>query len=362
MRLPTYRLAGLLLALCFSASAWAQSQLPAASQPQVTTQAPSSKPTNHSKPANAQHISAETRACMQLMLEHASASTTLGELRHSCQLQQLSMQERSERALRTRLALEHATELNPFVITPHHRNYIMPLSYWSNPTDHDGDPSSNSYRHLESKFQISLKFPLADLWSDATLYGAFTGTFFWQVYSRDISSPFRETNYTPELFITQPLHWHFGEVSGQLLSYGIVHQSNGQNIPLSRSWNRLFAQLVFATGSWYWSLKPWWRIPENKKKNPTDTQGDDNPDILDYMGYSELTASRAFGNQVVEVMLRNNFSSHDNTGAVRINYTFPLSERFKGIVQVFTGYGDSLINYNDYENRISFGILLTDTL
>ncbi|HLR16412.1 MAG TPA: phospholipase A, partial [Alcanivoracaceae bacterium] len=25
------------------------------------------------------------------------------------------------------------------------------------------------------------------------------------------------------------------------------------------------------------------------------------------------------------------------------------------------GYGDSLINYNDYQNRVSIGILLTDT-
>ncbi len=31
-------------------------------------------------------------------------------------------------------------------------------------------------------------------------------------------------------------------------------------------------------------------------------------------------------------------------------------------MQVFTGYGDSLINYDDYETRFSLGILLTDTL
>jgi phospholipase A1/A2 len=61
------------------------------------------------------------------------------------------------------------------------------------------------------------------------------------------------------------------------------------------------------------------------------------------------------------LMVRNNLRS-DNKGAGQINYSFPINDRFKGLVQVFTGYGDSLINYDDYETRFSLGILLTDTL
>ena len=87
----------------------------------------------------------------------------------------------------------------------------------------------------------------------------------------------------------------------------------------------------------------------------------DNPDIEKYMGNFELEVARPFGNHVIELMLRNNLRS-ENKGAARINYSFPLSKRFKGLVQGFSGYGDSLINYDNYENRYSFGILLTDSL
>jgi phospholipase A1 len=79
------------------------------------------------------------------------------------------------------------------------------------------------------------------------------------------------------------------------------------------------------------------------------------------MGNFELEVAYPFRNHVLELMVRNNLRS-DNKGAGRINYSFPLSKRFKGLVQVFSGYGDSLINYDDYENRFSFGILLTDSL
>ena len=106
---------------------------------------------------------------------------------------------------------------------------------------------------------------------------------------------------------------------------------------------------------------PWYRIPEEEKDFPLDPRGDNNPDIEKYMGNFQLEVARVFGNHVLELMVRNNLRS-DNKGAGQINYSFPINDRFKGLVQVFTGYGDSLINYDDYETRFSLGILLTDTL
>lgn len=298
--------------------------------------------------------------CLIQLLPTAPADMTIGQIRHHCKIQQ-DIKTQNEHALRRRLALEDATEFNPFVLTPYKRNYIMPFSYWSDPQAHSYLPAGEKYRHLEAKFQLSLKVPIAH-WGELQFYGAFTGTFFWQSYSSDISNPFRESNYMPELFVTRPVHWQFGPVESQLLSFGFIHQSNGQDVPQSRSWNRLFFRYIFRTGDYYWSFKPWWRIPEDAKSGPMDTDGDDNPDIEHYLGHFLLSVTRVFGDQTVDIKLRNNLHRHNNAGSVQVDYTFPLYGRFKGIFQVFSGYGDSLINYNDYENRVSFGILLTDTL
>jgi phospholipase A1 len=50
---------------------------------------------------------------------------------------------------------------------------------------------------------------------------------------------------------------------------------------LSRSWNRVYANLVFERGHFYFALKSWLRIQENN-------EDDDNPDIEDYLGYFEF--------------------------------------------------------------------------
>jgi phospholipase A1 len=57
--------------------------------------------------------------------------------------------------------------------------------------------------------------------------------------------------------------------------FGFVHQSNGRNEPISRSWNRIFANFVFEKGNLVFSLKPWYRISE-------DEADDNNPDITSH--------------------------------------------------------------------------------
>ncbi|EKF74606.1 outer membrane phospholipase A [Alcanivorax hongdengensis A-11-3] len=302
--------------------------------------------------------------CLLRSAQTADDAVTLEEIRQWCtdgngQKQKLSAQ---EDALRARLSLENNTRGNPFVITPHRRNYLLPYSYWSNRKWHDPTKNDSDLQPTEVKFQLSLKAPIKEnLVDDITLWMAFTGTFYWQAYNHQLSAPFREVNYEPEIFASKPVDWQFGPIDSELIMVGFDHQSNGQDVPVSRSWNRLYVDYIFKTGAYYWSVRPWYRIPEKEKDDPQDTRGDDNPDIEKYMGNFQLEVSRPFGNHVVELMLRNNLRS-DNKGAARINYSFPLSKRFKGLVQLFSGYGDSLINYNNYENRFSFGILLTDSL
>ena len=326
--------------------------------PDLQAEAPS-----ESTPPSQMSEQQQLNDCLLRSAQTADNAVTLKEVRNWCTNgDEVKKRSVHEDALRARLALENTTQGNPFVITPHRRNYLMPYSYWSNRQWNDPDKDDSALDHTEVKFQLSLKAPIKEnLVDDVTLWMAFTGTFFWQAYNKEESAPFREANYEPEIFITKPVNWQFGPVDSELLALGIVHESNGQDVPVSRSWNRIFLNYIAKTGDYYWSLKPWYRLPEDEKDDPTDPRGDDNPDIEKYMGNFELEVARPFGNHVVEIMVRNNLRS-DNKGAGRLNYSFPLSKRFKGLVQVFSGYGDSLINYDNYENRFSVGILLTDSL
>ncbi|HEX5677776.1 MAG TPA: phospholipase A [Alcanivorax sp.] len=317
---------------------------------------------NEADNATEQNALERREACLLRATQTAGDDVTLKQLRGWCDNGATEHRLPHEDALRARLALEQTSQENPFVITPHKRNYLMPYSHWSNPQSNDPDQDDQNLDSNEVKFQFSLKAPVYDdFWDGSTLYMAFTGVFFWQAYNAEESRPFREINFTPEVFLAKPIDWQLGPVQSELLAFGFRHDSNGEDEPTSRSWNRLYLRHVSQIGSYYVSVMPWYRIPEEKKDFPLDPRGDNNPDIEKYMGNFQLEVARVFGNHVLELMVRNNLRS-DNKGAGQINYSFPINDRFKGLVQVFTGYGDSLINYDDYETRFSLGILLTDTL
>ncbi len=255
-----------------------------------------------------------------------------------------------------RIANELETRFMPFVLTPHKPNYVMPYTYNSKPNNAPfSNQAGDTIDNEEIKFQISIKFPVLEklFGENGTLYFAYTNLSFWQAYSSSASSPFRETNHEPELFVVVPNDWEIWGFKNKLNAVGVAHQSNGQSGTLSRSWNRVYAQFVFEHDNYYVSFKPWLRLGE--------TGPDDNPDIEKYMGHGEFAAVYATGKHTVGLLLRNNLHA-ENYGAVEINYSYPMSRRAKWFIQYFDGYGESLIDYNARIQRIGLGIALTDWL
>ena len=143
------------------------------------------------------------------------------------------------------------------------------------------------------------------------------------------------------------------------VSTTLNHHSRRQSGKLSRSWNRVIleAGAVFSNG--LLNTKLWWRIPEPSKTAPL---GDDNPDITHYMGYGQLQYIFLHGDNTVSVKLRNNLKTSDNKGAIEIGYNFPLHKKIKGYIHYFNGYGESLIDYDNHQQRIGIGIKLSDWL
>ncbi len=262
-------------------------------------------------------------------------------------------------AIDRRMTLEWETEDNPFVITPHRPTYVLPLSYTTrinNAPYASSTSPAEKMEHNEIKFQLSFKVPLVKglLFGEGYLSFGYTQQSYWQAYNGDYSSPFRETNHEPELLLTIPASYQVFGMDGRMVGLSLNHQSNGRAEPLSRSWNRIMLDFILERDDFYLSFKPWWRIPESGG-------ADDNPDIKDYMGNFELRALQLYRDHTFGIMLRNNLQS-DNRGAIQLDYTFPIKERLNGYVQIFNGYGESLIDYNHYSNRIGIGIMLTNWL
>jgi len=253
--------------------------------------------------------------------------------------------------------LDEKTRVRKFPITPHRSSYILPLTYNGSPNDaavQEVDPGKELVPY-EVVFQISFK---VKLWEDvlgrkADLWAAYTQISFWQLYDFADSSPFRETDYEPEILLNLRTDYRILGLRGRYLNLGFNHQSNGRTEPLSRSWNRVVANAGFDRGPLALNLSAWYRIPEKEGD-------DDNPNIEDYMGYGQLTAYWFRGKHRLGVSLRNNLDFRDNRGAIRLEWAFPLFRTVSGYVQYFNGYGESLLDYNASSNRIGAGFVLKD--
>lgn len=258
-----------------------------------------------------------------------------------------------------RMLQEAEASTDPFTMLTHRRNYILPV-YTTNAINRSAYSQfpgvSDNLDKVEAKFQLSFKIPLngGDMFVEYDrLYFGFTLEAWWQVYAEEISRPFRETNYRPEIYYFMPTNWHpFGGNFG--MTFGLEHQSNGQFTEVSRSWNRLYTGLVYENGSFAAALQPWYRLPEDEPVDDSDPSDDDNPDIEDYMGHFELRMGYSFKNSELTFLGRQNFET--GYGAAELGYSFPLWGQVRGYTTAFHGYGDSLIDYNFKQTRFGLGL------
>ncbi|WP_346837223.1 phospholipase A [Microbulbifer sp. SAOS-129_SWC] len=246
---------------------------------------------------------------------------------------------------------------NPFTLASHKTNYLLPVVYNPAPNkagfeDFENAGTPVALDRIEVQFQLSVQVPVwrGFLGKASFMSVAYTNRSFWQAYNSEDSAPFRETNHEPELIMTWLNDWSllgFRNVANQL---AFNHQSNGRSEPLSRSWNRVYANFFFERDNYFFTFKPWYRIPEK-------AENDDNPDIEDYLGYFELTAGYRGAGQKFSVLLRNNLQSQ-NRGAVELRWGFPIGNRVRGYVKYFNGYGESLIDYDESVQTLGIGFEL----
>lgn len=268
-----------------------------------------------------------------------------------------------------RIAYSEQTKTNPFALEAYRPNYILPVTYVDGLNTSvyrlDELAPGESVDHFEAQFQISIQFRVAEnlFGLGADLGAAYTGRSFWQLYNSDVSSPFRETNHEPELFLTWRNDYPFLGFTHTLSRVGFNHQSNGRSGDLSRSWNRIFAEFGFERGNTVVRFKPWYRIPEDEKESDSDSSGDDNPDIHNFLGYFELLGAHQLGDNTFSALWRNNLrGAGDNKGAIDLSWSYPLNNEFKVYIKYFNGYGYSLIDYDTAVESIGIGLTVNDWL
>ncbi len=223
--------------------------------------------------------------------------------------------------------------------------FLMPFTYSPR---YDG-------RESEFVFQISAKMQLWD-YGPGALYFGYSQKSFFQVYNTDRSKPFRENNFNPEVFTRIPRPFDF--LPNWSFDLGAEHESNGNDLPDSRSYNRLYFQPYWTRGREVWQLKTWYRLPEKSNRDAADPKRDDNPDLSDYTGYAELRYRRDFPwrNSLLDVMVRAN--SNTGRGAIQADYSVEIGPVGALFIRVFNGYAESLIDYNRSVTRIGVGIAL----
>lgn len=247
-------------------------------------------------------------------------------------------------------------------------NYVLVFSRTSRTNDSPTSPNPQNQVLMPStqddrdlKFQFSIKHDLTGFGRYGSLWFGYTQQSFWQLYDAANSRPFRENNYEPELIYSlRP-----GELAPDfnlapdILNFGLVHQSNGQSNPRSRSWNRAYLQpgieRTYGNGRRLILLvRLWQRIKE-------DSATDDNPDITDYLGYGDVELRYSLDGKWEATAIARARSFQLNLAApwesIRLLTLAAPGEHNTNIhLQYFSGYGESLIDYNHKHSSWGVGI------
>lgn len=266
--------------------------------------------------------------------------------------------------LSTRWELADSLRKPVFTITPYKPVYVLPVVWTNSPNytpSRENDPGGSIQDTIplnatEFKFQLSLKVKAVQglFKGNGDLWVGYTQTSRWQLYNSALSRPFRETDYEPEVLLSFRTKYRVLGFTGRLFTFGLVHQSNGRSEPLSRSWNRLVAQVGLERGNTTVLLRPWWRIPE-----PPST--DNNQEIENFLGNGEFLVMHAMARHLVTLQVRTSFLNDPfHGGSVMGEWSYSIKGNLKLYMQVFHGFGESLIDYNHEQTMIGVGVTLME--
>ncbi|MBB1116513.1 phospholipase A [Stenotrophomonas sp. W1S232] len=265
--------------------------------------------------------------------------------------------------LDSRWELAKDSKLGTFQLRAYKPVYLLPAFWSSDPNQLPSSPNPNNTATIaqaidntELKFQLSFKTKVAEnvFGDNGDIWMGYTQSSRWQAYNSEVSRPFRETNYEPEVMLAFRNGYSLLGWNGRMTALHLNHQSNGRSDPLSRSWNRVILNVGLDRDNWAVMLRPWYRVPESNSE-------DNNPDIDDYIGRGDATVVWTRDGHTLSLTGRHSLRGGERShGSLQVDYGFPLTNLLRGHLQVFSGYGESMIDYNHKSTHVGLGVSLLD--
>jgi phospholipase A1 len=200
------------------------------------------------------------------------------------------------------------------------------------------------------KFQISFQQRLTKsvLPWNTYLYLFYTQKAMWNVFERSL--PFHDLNFNPGVGLSRYIILK-NQLVGKVTMM-IEHESNGRDGTASRSWNKIsWAGEAYISPILMAHAKFWIPIID----------GQYNKDILKYMGVSQagFQAKSMDDKWVLDMTLvkRQGWNLNFNT-IVQLGYRINHNSNQFIMLQYYNGYGESMLDYNQYHSRIRFGLLI----
>ena len=302
---------------------------------------------------------------MKLVIKFTFFLLFFSSLGSSAQVQALFNNKTQLRNMTERWELDTTAVRGTFLITPYKPIYILLGKYTSNPNEQprsENDspeyitPEGINYDNMELKFQLSFKTKVLQkvLWGKADLWVAYTQKSFWQIYNTELSRPFREINYEPEVILNFPVKFRFFGFKTRMVGISFNHLSNGKSEPFSRSLNRIILHAGLERKNWTVYVRSWYGMSD---------YGSDNPDISEYMGRADLNVIYAKNGNVFSFIGGYNLNFNSNPrGSSEFSWSYPIKNNLKGFLQVSHGYGESLIDYNHSQTTVGIGVSLIEWL
>ena len=220
---------------------------------------------------------------------------------------------------------------------------------------------ANSERNVDSRFQLSFKYRPFDPGARvaqyfpalSNLYFGYTQTSLWDIGAD--SSPFKDTSYRPSLYYKRlgsgqgirPDEWRLG----------LEHESNGRDGIDSRSMN-----IAFVKPSWHLDLTGGRRLTLSPKFYHY-LEKSDNADIHRYRGYVDWQAR--YGREDGAILSGMYRQGTDGYASGQLDLSYPISDKLFGRtgtfvhLQLFDGYGETLIDYNRHKDlQLRLGLSL----